>query len=899
MAHIGAVLAAPWVGAFIWTQVASCMRTEAARRGVQLSYRALATASDQVTLLDELLDLGVEALLFLPMATMDSSLTRVLDRAKSARVPVITLDSFMDHPAVVCTVGSDNDGAQALVTEVALDALRHRGRVMRFQGDPRLPSGITRNAGFQRVMAQYPEVELVHQVMLDWVMPRSRIEFGAETMRAMLADGIRPDAIVSANDEAAIGAIRVLSETGLAGKIIVTGFDGLAEALLAINDGNMQATIKQIPDLLAQKAFDAALAATQGADLPRIWHVDTELITRDNVMAMALDALRLVPQFILDLSHGQHVQRELQQAIISKQSRILSTVSAVSSVFGNMREPQTMMQDLIDLLCEDFTLHSAWATPSAENPMFVRCARSAAVAGESRSVHPELRLPMTSAGKQLGELELHGENATSFDRQTVEILEAIARQAGIALENADLYACTVRLAQNELRETEAKLELAQRAEYLSYHDALTDLPNRRLLNKLLDQAIGQSHRYKHTLAVIFLDLDRFKLVNDTMGHEAGDKLLQEAAQRLKRCLRDSDAVARLGGDEFVVMLPEISRPEVPAAVAQKILSAIAAPFIVGGREFNVTASLGIAIYPDDGEDESTLMKNADIAMYHAKKEGRNNYQFYSAHLNRHSLERLALEAGLRRALERGEFRLHYQTKRDTQTERVSGMEVLLRWQHPDLGLVAPLQFLSVAEETGLIVPIGKWVIKTACMQNVSWQQEGLPHLVISVNLTPRQFNDEDLVRDVLAIIAETGMAPQLLELEIPEKTLLHNNLRTLAILTPLKHAGVRIAIDDFGMGYSSLSTLQQFPLDTIKIDRSLIRGVTGAMDDENLAQAIIAMGRTLSLTIVAQGVETREQADYLRKHACNEFQGFYFNEPVPSEKLAQILRAQGEAPPLP
>jgi diguanylate cyclase (GGDEF)-like protein len=893
MAHVGVVLCAPWVGAFIWALVASCVRTEAKRRGLQLSYEAAVAVPDQAALLNELLDQGVDVLVFWPMSTSDPALLAVLDRAKAAKVPVITLDSFIKHAAVVCTVGSDNDAGQALITEVAFKAMGHRGRVVHFQGDQRLPVGVARNVAFHRVLHKYPGLELVHEAMLDWSAPRSRIEFGAECMRAVFAAGLKPDAVIAASDEGAEGAIQVIAEQGLAGKIIVTGFDGLSEALLSIRDGTMLGTIKQIPELIAEKAFDAALAALHSADLPRISRVDTELITRDNVMETALDALRLVPQFIFDLSYGQHVQRELQQAVITKQSKILSTVSAVSNLFGSMREPQKMMQDLVDLLSQDFTLHCATASPAIDNPLFVRCTRLRPAADTSEGEHPVLSLPLVSAGKPLGELELRGANAKSFDRQTVEILEAIANQVATALENANLYAHTVRLAQNELRETEAKLALAQRAEHLSYHDALTNLPNRRLLNKLLDQAIVQSHRYKHTLAVLFLDLDRFKLVNDTMGHEAGDKLLQEAARRLKGCLRDSDTVARLGGDEFVVMLPELGSPEEPATVAQKILLAIGTPFNVLGQEFSVTGSVGIAVYPDDGEDESTLMKNADIAMYHAKKEGKNNYQFYSARLNTNSLERLALEANLRHALERNEFCLHYQAKRDTATEHVSGMEVLLRWQHPDLGLVAPLQFLTVAEETGLILPIGKWVMKTACAQNVAWQKQGLPHLVISVNLTPRQFNDEMLVNDLLAILAETGMAPQLLELEIPEKTLLHNNVRTLAILTQLKQEGIRIAVDDFGMGYSSLSTLAQFPLDTIKIDRSLIHGVTGTLDDENLAEAIIAMGRTLSLTIVAQGVETREQADYLRKHTCNQFQGFYFNQPVPSEQLAEILRAQG------
>ena len=892
MVHVGVVLSAPWLGAFIWTLVASCLRTEATRRGVQLTHTAAVTLAEQVTLLAEHLDRGVDALVLKPMSTSDPDLLKVLRRAKAAGVPVITLDSFIDDDAVVCTVASDNEAAQALIAELAFAQLGHRGRVIYFQGDQRLPPGIARKASFDRVLARYPGIELVHEAMLDWVAPMSRIEYGAECMRAALARVAPPDALISASDEGAIGAIEVLAQAGLAGKVIVTGFDGLPEALLAIMDKTMLATIRQNPELIAAKVFEAALAAVHGDDVPRLSGVQTELVTRDNMMQTAVGTLRLVPRLIHDVSLNQHAQRELQQAVIAKQRKILGTVAAVSNVLSRIREPQTMMQELVDMLCEDFALNRASASPAADEPLFERCSRSQPMQADTDEARAELVLPLRSADKLLGQLELQGANPKAFDRQTVEILEATAHQVAIALQNARLYAQTVQLAQSELRETEAKLAHAQRAEYLSDHDALTALPNRRLLNRLLEQAIVQSHRYKRKLAVLFLDLDRFKHVNDTMGHEAGDKLLQEAAQRLKGCLRESDTVARLGGDEFVVLLPELSEATHPATVAQKIISAIGKPFTQHGHEFSVTASVGIAVYPEDGADEPTLTKNADIAMYHAKKEGKNNFQFYSARLNTSSLERLSLEAGLRRALERNEFRLHYQAKRDTVSGRITGMEVLLRWQHPDLGLVAPLQFLVVAEEMGLIVPIGKWGIRTACRQNVAWQQQGLPHLVVSINLTPRQFGDEALVPDLRAILAETGMDARLLELEIPEKMLLHDNLRTLGILKQLKQEGIRIAVDDFGMGYSSLATLKQFPLDTIKIDRSLIRGVN-LVDDENLAEAIIAMGRTLSLTIVAQGVETREQADFLRKHACDEYQGFYFNQPVPPDELAAILRAQG------
>jgi diguanylate cyclase (GGDEF)-like protein len=445
------------------------------------------------------------------------------------------------------------------------------------------------------------------------------------------------------------------------------------------------------------------------------------------------------------------------------------------------------------------------------------------------------------------------------------------------------------LAQSRMRESETKLAYAQSVEYLAYHDGLTGLPNRSMFSKLLSQRISEAHRYDRQLAVAFLDLDRFKQINDTLGHEAGDQLLEEVATRLRTCVRESDAVARLGGDEFVVLLPELGDGKDAAAVAQKILSVIAKPFTLIGHEFRVTASIGISVYPQDGRDEQTLTKNADIAMYQAKAEGKNNFQFYSEELNANSLERLTLESSLRHALERGEFRLWYQAKRDIDSGRITGMEALLRWEHPDLGIVAPMQFIPIAEETGLIVPIGRWVLKTACSQNVAWQNAGVPPLIIAVNLTARQFYDERLLEDVTAILNATGMDPHLLEFEITESLLIHDVEATLRILTGLKGLGIRIAIDDFGTGYTSLATLQRFPLDTIKIDRSCIHGIDADDESTGLADAVIAMGKHLSLTVVAQGVETGEQADFLRAHACDELQGFYFNRPLPPEEFTQLL----------
>lgn len=433
---------------------------------------------------------------------------------------------------------------------------------------------------------------------------------------------------------------------------------------------------------------------------------------------------------------------------------------------------------------------------------------------------------------------------------------------------------------------------AERAEYLAYYDSLTTLPNRSLFSKLLNQALSVARRDAKQLAVLFVDLDRFKNINDTLGHEAGDLLLQEVGKRLQGCLRESDTVARLGGDEFVVLLPALRDAADIKVVAHKILAATGKSFVAHGQEFRVTASVGASIFPKDGDDEQSLMKNADIAMYQAKEDGKNNFQFYSAQMNTHSFERLALESSLRRALEHDEFQLHYQSKINARNGEIVGMEALLRWQHPDLGMVGPTNFIPIAEETGLIVPIGKWVLKTACTQNVAWQKRGLPHLSMAVNLSGRQFSDQDLLRDVTSILQETGMSPDLLELEITESTLMHDIDKAIGTLKAFKDMGVRLAIDDFGTGYSSLSNLKQFPIDTIKIDGSFIRDLSDHAGNRGIAEAIIKMGRTLSLTVIAEGVETKAQADFLREQACDEFQGFYFSKAVTAGKFAELLEAQ-------
>jgi diguanylate cyclase (GGDEF)-like protein/PAS domain S-box-containing protein len=428
-----------------------------------------------------------------------------------------------------------------------------------------------------------------------------------------------------------------------------------------------------------------------------------------------------------------------------------------------------------------------------------------------------------------------------------------------------------------------------RVQFLATHDELTGLPNRAVFSELLEHAIQSAQRQDHHCALLFIDLDRFKIVNDSLGHEAGDRLLERMAIRLGGCMREADVLARLGGDEFVVLLEHLTDPSQASDVARKMLSSVLAPVEIMGHECRVTASIGIAMYPADAHDSQTLMKNADMAMYLAKEEGKNNFQFYSTHSSPMSVERLVLETHLSRALERKEFTVQYQPKVDMRTGEIKGAEALLRWWNPELGSISPTQFIPVAEDSGLIVAIGKWVLKTACEQNVVWQKRGLRPIVMSVNMSPRQFKDPALLDDIAEVLAETGLQPELLELEITESMIMHNVELAAMKSESIRKLGVRLAIDDFGTGYSSLSQLKRFQVDTLKVDRSFVRDIANNPEDRAITEAIIALGKALNVTVVAEGVETVQQHDFLRDHACDEMQGFYFSRPCHPDAIAELL----------
>jgi diguanylate cyclase (GGDEF)-like protein len=430
----------------------------------------------------------------------------------------------------------------------------------------------------------------------------------------------------------------------------------------------------------------------------------------------------------------------------------------------------------------------------------------------------------------------------------------------------------------------------ERLHYLAHHDGLTGLPNRVLYLDRLNQMLNRAHRNGRLVGIMFLDLDRFKYINDTLGHDVGDLLLKAIAARLRTCVREGDTVARFGGDEFAVLLDDVTQAQDVSVVADKIVGAFTQVFNIDSHELFITPSIGISLYPNDGTSGAVLLKNADAAMYRAKDAGKNNYQFYSAELTTAAFERLTLENSLRHALARNEFVLHYQPQVDLATGRLIGLEALVRWQHPTFGLLAPAHFISVAEETGAIVPLGEWLTHQAMLQLKEWRDQGLGDLRIAVNVSARQLSEPNFVDTIARLLKAAALPADALELEITESVLMKNADRTIEQLRALHDVGVRFAVDDFGTGYSSLSYLRRFPIHTLKIDKSFIRDLTDDSGDAEIVKTIIAMARGLKLSVVAEGVETREQLVFLQAQGCYAAQGYLIARPLSVERMTERLR---------
>lgn len=480
--------------------------------------------------------------------------------------------------------------------------------------------------------------------------------------------------------------------------------------------------------------------------------------------------------------------------------------------------------------------------------------------------HTALTVPVI-AEQPLAALEFFSRDPVAVDRDILGFMQSIASQLGQYLQ---------------------RKQAEQALRHLASHDTLTGLANRPLLHERLAQAVKRAERHEKRLAVLFLDLDRFKFINDSLGHSAGDALLQSCAQRLKECVRETDTVARFGGDEFVIVLEDLHEGADAVTPVMKLLARCGESFVVNGRELPATASIGISVYPEDGQDVETLLMNADTAMYRAKEKGRSTYHFYSAQMNAHGQEQLELQSHLRRALERNELFLVYQPKLDLRTRQITGVEALMRWRHPALGLVSPAQFIPLAEDIGLIEQFGRWALEVACRDACRWRDEGHP-VQVSVNLSARQLNRPQLAAEVAEVLTNAKLDPALLELEITESGVMHNPNRAAALLQELRALGVSLAIDDFGTGYSSLSYLQRFPLSTLKIDRSFIKDLPGDDDASSLTAGIIGLAHRLRMKVVAEGVETVEQLAYLRSNACDEIQGYYLSKPIAAEEISRFL----------
>jgi len=480
-----------------------------------------------------------------------------------------------------------------------------------------------------------------------------------------------------------------------------------------------------------------------------------------------------------------------------------------------------------------------------------------------------IAVPLFGTTGTFGMLSAHALQPRRFRGDDLSFVQSVANILAVAIE---------------------RKSAGERLTYLAQFDVLTGLPNRHLFHDRLTQIMVQAKRSERPMGVLFIDLDRFKLVNDTLGHGAGDKLLKEAAARLAQCVRGGDTVGRFGGDEFGAILSDLAKPGDASIVAQKVIDALARPFQLDGHEAYVSGSVGIALFPADGEEADALIGNADVAMYRAKEQGRNSYQYFTSEMNERAVQRVRLEAALRRAMERNEFQVHYQPKVELENGSICGVEALLRWRHPDGGAVPPAEFIPVLEDSGLIVPVGEWVVREVCGQIQAWEKAGLAALPVAVNLSARQFLQKDLEITVRRILHDTGIDPSLIQFELTESLLMRNPEAAARTLRRLKDLGIKISVDDFGTGYSSLAYLKRFPIDALKIDRAFIRDVTTSPDDAAITLAIIGLAHSLKLKVIAEGVETEDQLNFLSSHACDEIQGYYFAKPVAPAELEAMLR---------
>ncbi len=685
-----------------------------------------------------------------------------------------------------------------------------------------------------------------------------------------------PKILLIENDPA--GAVRIraaLVETS-SGTFDVEWVRQLSEGLARLSKGGIDAVLLKLslPDSHGIKTFDKLFSAAP--DIPiLILGNGNEPLAKEAVAHGAQDYLLAghVDSYSLPRALRNAIERKaVEDALYIEKERAVVTLNSIgdavlcTDISGNIT--------YLNLVAETMT---GWRREEAIGKPLAEVFRIV-----DGATHDTARDPMEMAVEQNRTVGLTANCVlirrdgfeSAIEDSAAPIHDRVGRVTGAVIVFHDVSAARA---------------MSVKMTHSAQHDVVTNLPNRLLLNDRITQSIALALRQNKSLAVIFLDLDRFKYINDSLGHETGDKLLRSVSKRLLASVRGSDTVSRQGGDEFVILLSEISHPEDAAKSAKKILLSLSAPHSIAGQDLHIDGSIGISVYPEDGKDAETLIKNADTAMYHAKGTGRNNFQFFKGDMNLRAVERQSLESSLRHALEREQFLLHYQPKVNLDTGEITGVEALIRWQHPDRGLISPGRFIPIAEDCGLIVQIGSWVLREACRQTREWQDARSLRLPIAVNVSALEFRDPGFVDSVRTVLQETGLEARYLELELTEGVLLEDGQSTAAVLQELKKMGVHLAVDDFGTGYSSLSYLQQFPIDVLKIDQSFVQHITGNPDDSPIVSAIIDMGKNLKQRVIAEGVETQGQLAFLQAQRCAEGQGYLFSRPLAAAQFAYLL----------
>ena len=679
------------------------------------------------------------------------------------------------------------------------------------------------------------------------------------------------------NDQTVVHRVRTALDDAKSGSFELECVSLLSEGLEQLRKKGLAAVLLELslPDSHGIATFEQVFAAVSGVPILILGGNVQEAVARDAVGRGAQDYL--LPDHLDGYSlpralHNAIERKSLEDALYLEKDRALVTLNSIgdavlcTDISGNVT--------YLNLAAEKLT---RWKREEAIGRPFLEVFRI--IDGGTREPR---RDPMQMALQQNKTVGLTL-NCILIRRDGSELAiedsaAPIHDRGGFAIGAVIVF-----------HDVSAARAMSMQMSYCAHHDFLTNLPNRLLLNDRINQSIALARRQNRSIAVLFVDLDSFKCVNDSLGHDGGDQLLQSVSKRLVSAVRSSDTVSRQGGDEFVILLSEISKPEDAAKSANKILRLLSEPCVIGGKDLHANGSIGISIYPEDGEDAATLIKNADTAMYHAKENGRNNFQFFEHEMNHKFVNRQSLEGDLRRALEREELLLHYQPKVNLRTGEITGAEALIRLQHPQRGLIPPSHFVTIAEECGLIAQIDDWVLHAACAQAREWQDAGLPFKRISVNVSARDFRSKNFVAGVRTALRKTGLQARYLDLELTENVLMEDAKVAVCILRELKTMGLHLAVDDFGTGYSSLSYLQEFPIDILKIDRSFVQRITDNPDDSTIVRAIIDMGKNLKLRVIAEGIETQQQLRFLQSEHCAEGQGYLFSRPVTASQFANLL----------